>query len=56
VVYEAATFSPDPLVELSAYHHMISMAESSREPESGHSSVNLRGESRTWKCAILSPS
>ena len=32
--------SPDPLVELSAYHHVTSMAVSSRESESGHSSVS----------------
>ena len=34
--------SPDPLVELSAYHHVTGMAVSSRESESGdvHSSVS----------------
>jgi len=32
--------SSDPLVELSAYHHVTSMAVSSRESESGHSSVS----------------
>ena len=33
--------SPDPLVELSAYYHVTSMAVSSRESESGHSSVSI---------------
>ena len=32
--------SPDPLVELSAHYHMTSMAVSSRESKSGHSSVS----------------
>jgi len=32
--------SPDPLVQLSAYHHVISMAVPSRESESGYSSVS----------------
>ena len=32
MVYEAATFSPGPLVELSAYHHMISVAVSCGVP------------------------